>query len=74
MTLNEYIEQDYPNRFDEIEGFNIRNGKKIYWYITPMRSGLYRCLPAGKTGILGWARYIPGITQVGVIYKSQKDL
>jgi len=69
MTLNDYIEQDYPNRTD-IKGFTIRNGKKVYWYITPMpKSGLYRCLPVEKDETLGWPRWVPGDTSIKVIYK-----
>jgi len=69
MTLNKYIENDYPNSVD-IEGFTIKNGKKIYWYITPTKNGFYRCIPIERDETLGWARYIDGNTEVKVIDRN----
>ena len=71
MTLNDYIQADYPDYPNsDIEGFTIKNGKKVYWYITPMpKSGLYRCLPVEKDKTLGWPRYISGDTEINVILK-----
>lgn len=69
MTLTNYIEKDFPDRND-IEGFSIGRGKKIYWYITPMpKSGLYRCIPVDKDGHLGWPRFVEPYQTVVVRYK-----
>ena len=53
----------------EAKGFVIKNGKKLYWYITPYSSrGVYRCFPIEKDGTLGCPRYIYPDTEVTVIY------
>ena len=57
MTITEYIDQamcDDPT----VKGFTIGRGKKIYWYITPMPSGVYQCLPFENDNTLGWPRMV----------------
>lgn len=67
MTITEYIEADFPNN-KKIRGFSIGKGKKIYWYITPLNSGLYRCLPLENDKTLGWPRFVTFDQSVTIHY------
>jgi len=70
MTLNEMLESGDLDP-DKYEGFTIKNGKKVYWYITPMpNSALYRCLPI-EGDKLGWPRWIPGSTEINLTPKKE---
>ena len=71
MTITEYIDMDEDD--ENIEGFTIGKGKKIYWYITPMsKRGLYRCLPIEEHGKLGWPRFVPANQKIKVYYRRIK--
>lgn len=69
MTITEYLETVFDFR-EDLLGFTIGKGKKLYWYITPMpRSGLYRCLSVeGET--LGWPRFVKPTQEITPVYKE----
>ena len=68
MTITHYLSLE---PVDGCEGFTIRSGKKVYWYVSPMpRSGLYRVLPVEADGSLGWPRYVPGSTRITLVMTS----
>lgn len=67
MKIQEYIEGGYDERTD-VEGFTIRGGRKVYWYITPTKYGMYRCLPLQSDKTLGWPRYVDSGTEVTVVF------
>jgi len=49
-------------------GFTIGHGKALYWYITPMPSGLYRCMRHFDNGEIGAPRKINPTQIVTVRY------
>ena len=71
MTITEYLETVFDFR-EDLLGFTIGRGKKLYWYITPMpRQGLYRCLPIEKgEDSLGWPRFVTPTQEVTPYYKN----
>lgn len=72
---------DLAHHFDELmipspciggtpaKGFIIGRGTAIYWYITPMPSGLYKCYRQFDNGEIGSPRYIEPTTIVSVLYQ-----
>ena len=50
------------------KGFTIGKGKELYWHITPMPSGLYKCYRHLEDGHLGHPRYIEPTKLVSVHY------
>lgn len=75
MTITEYIETVFDFR-EDLLGFTIGKGKKLYWYITPMpRVGLYRCLPIEEgSDSLGWPRSVEASQEVTPVYKSERKI
>jgi hypothetical protein len=72
MTITEYLETVFDHR-EDLLGFTIGKGKKLYWYITPMpKFGRYRCLPVedGQDS-LGWPRTVLPTQEVTPHYKTQ---
>lgn len=75
MTIDDYIQLidvhlPLDGREPDIKGFTIGRGKKVYWYVSPMKSGKYRCLAVEKGGKLGWPRFVNWDQMVKVVRKS----
>lgn len=66
--------RELADQFDELmvdakaKGFTIGRGRKLYWFITPMPSGYYKCYGYEKGDTLSWSRQVEVEDKITIHY------
>lgn len=70
LTLRDYVKLDVPSLVNNLRGFKVSKGKKVYYYaVRTKKDRWFKCFSIEDSGMLGWPVNYPSNKRITLVFK-----